>query len=135
PVGAHSDPGAARERKILESEQLYAYAARSSRRSRAAPDLRGRACISVRGSARSMNTIPQQRRARREMTAAQRIPYAAHVGPEVIKTAQGDYVQVFRLAGVSFECTDDEMLNTWHERLNVLWRNLASPQLALWAHV
>jgi type IV secretion system protein VirB4 len=82
-----------------------------------------------------MNTIPQQRRARREMTAAQRIPYAAHVGPEVIKTAQGDYVQVFRLAGVSFECTDDEMLNTWHERLNVLWRNLASPQLALWAHV
>ena len=38
-------------------------------------------------------------------------------------------------AGASFECADDETLNTWHERLNVLWRNIASPQVALWAHV
>ena len=47
----------------------------------------------------------------------------------------GDYVQVFRLGGASFECADDEELNTWHERLNVLWRNIASPQVALWTHV
>ena len=26
-------------------------------------------------------------------------------------------------------------LNTWHERLNVLWRNLASPDVALWTHL
>ncbi len=47
----------------------------------------------------------------------------------------GDYVQVFRLSGASFESADDEQLNTWHERLNVLWRNIASPHVALWSHV
>ena len=52
-----------------------------------------------------------------------------------MKTRFGDYVQVFRLRGASFECADDETLNTWHERLNVLWRNIASPQVALWTHV
>src|SRR4029077_12302215 len=39
------------------------------------------------------------------------------------------------LSGASFECADDETLNTRHARLNVLWRNIASPQVALWAHV
>lgn len=82
-----------------------------------------------------MNVVPHQRTSRRELSAAERIPYSVHVGAEVIKTTQGDYVQVFRLAGASFECADDEMLNSWHERLNVLWRNIASPQLALWCHV
>ena len=73
--------------------------------------------------------------ARREFSTERRIPYAAHVSPEVITTVLGDYVQVFRLGGVSFECADDEELNTWHARLNVLWRNLASPQVALWTHI
>src|SRR5437879_5729265 len=72
---------------------------------------------------------------RRELSAVDRIPYVAHVSSELVKTVYGDYVQVFRLGGASFECADDETLNTWHERLNVLWRNLASPQVALWAHV
>jgi type IV secretory pathway VirB4 component len=72
---------------------------------------------------------------RRELSAAQRIPNAAHVSPHIVKTALGDYVQVLRLGGASFECADDETLNTWHERLNVLWRNIASPQVALWTHV
>jgi type IV secretion system protein VirB4 len=72
---------------------------------------------------------------RREITAAQRIPYAAHVAPSVISTVFGDYIQVFRLGGASFETSDDEQLNNWHERLNVLWRNIASPNVALWTHV
>ena len=72
---------------------------------------------------------------RRESTAAQRIPYAAHVAPSVISTVFGDYIQVFRLAGASFETSDDEELNNWHERLNVLWRNIASPNVALWTQV
>jgi type IV secretion system protein VirB4 len=82
-----------------------------------------------------MNGKARATAARREFSAAARIPYAAHVSPEVIHTAFGDYVQVFRLGGVSFECADDEALNTWHAKLNVLWRNLASPQVALWTHV
>lgn len=73
--------------------------------------------------------------AKRELTAAERIPYAAHVAGNLVKTVFGDYVQVFRLGGASFESSDDEQLNTWHERLNVLWRNIASAQVALWAHL
>ena len=71
----------------------------------------------------------------RERAAAEHIPYTAHVAENVVATARGDYLQVFRLGGASFESADDEQLNNWHERLNVLWRNLASPDLSLWTHV
>ncbi|HEY2678049.1 MAG TPA: VirB4 family type IV secretion/conjugal transfer ATPase [Steroidobacteraceae bacterium] len=71
----------------------------------------------------------------REIAAADRIPYTAHVARAVLGTAFGDFLQVFRLGGASFESNDDEELNNWHERLNVLWRNIASPNVALWAHV
>ncbi len=71
----------------------------------------------------------------RERNAAEFIPYAAHVAERVVCTMSGDYLQAFRLGGASFESADDEQLNNWHERLNVLWRNLASPDLALWTHV
>jgi type IV secretion system protein VirB4 len=72
---------------------------------------------------------------RREFTAARHIPYSAHVSSHVIRTEYGDYLQAFRLGGASFECSDDAELNNWHERLNVLWRNIASPNVALWTHV
>ena len=72
---------------------------------------------------------------RRERSAAEHIPYRAHVAPGVIRTAAGDYLQAFRLAGAPFESADDSQLNGWHERLNVLWRNLASPEVSLWTHV
>jgi len=72
---------------------------------------------------------------RRERLAAEHIPYTAHVSETVVKTRLGDYVQAFRLAGASFECADDEQLNNWHERLNILWRNLGSPHVALWTHL
>src|SRR5580658_928364 len=72
---------------------------------------------------------------RRELPASRHIPYAAHVAPEVIITMSGDYVQTFRVGGASFESADDETLNNWHERLNVTWRNIASPNVSLWAHL
>jgi type IV secretion system protein VirB4 len=72
---------------------------------------------------------------RREAIAAERIPCSAHVAPNVVRTAFGDYVQVFRLGGASFESADEDQLNGWHERLNVLWRNLSSPNIALWTHL
>ena len=75
-------------------------------------------------------------RARRELRPpAARIPYTAHVSRHVIRTVQGDYVQVLKLARRELRSADDETLNTWHERLNVLWRNIASPQVALWTHL
>ena len=72
---------------------------------------------------------------KRERPAAARIPYTAHVTPHLLRTEAGHYVQVFRLSGASFESADDEVLNNWHERLNVLWRNIASSNVALWVHI
>ena len=74
-------------------------------------------------------------RVRRELTLASQIPYTAQVSEHVVRTRAGPYVQVLRLGGVSFECSDDADINAWHERLNVLWRNLASPQVAVWTHL
>jgi len=72
---------------------------------------------------------------RRERSAAEHVPYTSHVSESVIKTSFGDYIQAFRLGGASFESADDEQLNGWHERLNVLWRNVASPHVAIWTHL
>ena len=72
---------------------------------------------------------------RHELTVARHIPYTAHVAPEIVRTAFGDYLQVFRLGGASFESADVEQLNVWHEKLNVLWRNVAAPGVALWSHI
>ena len=71
---------------------------------------------------------------RRELPSAIRIPYRAHVSRHIVRTESGDYVQVFKLAGASFESADDEVLNNWHERLNVLGRNIATANTALWVH-
>jgi type IV secretion system protein VirB4 len=72
---------------------------------------------------------------RRELMASDRIPYSAHVSSSVVRTTFGDYLQTFRLSGASFETSDDGELNNWHERLNVLWRNIASPRVSLWFHL
>src|SRR3984957_16995274 len=72
---------------------------------------------------------------RREFFSLSQIPYTAHLSEHVIRTKAGDYVQVFRLSGASFESADDEQLNNWHERLSIALRNIASPNVALWSHV
>jgi type IV secretion system protein VirB4 len=72
---------------------------------------------------------------RHELTVDRHIPYTAHVAPEVVRTACGDYLQVFRLGGASFESADIEQLNLWHEKLNILWRNVAAPGVAVWSHI
>ena len=72
---------------------------------------------------------------RREFLISSQIPYTAQVSEHVVRTKWGDYVQVFRLAGASFESADDSELNNWHERLAIAWRNIASPNVALWTHV
>jgi type IV secretion system protein VirB4 len=74
-------------------------------------------------------------RVRRELGIQRQIPFTAHVSEHVVRTRWGDYIQVFRLSGASFECADDAQLNNWHERLSSAWRNLASTQVALWTHL
>jgi len=82
-----------------------------------------------------MLTLTHAKALHRERDAASMIPLVAHVDEHVARTQAGDCVQTLRLAGTSFETADDEDINGWHERLCVLWRNIASPHLALWTHV
>lgn len=56
----------------------------------------------------------------REISAAERIPYTAHVARSVVRIVYGNYVQAFRLGAASFESIDDEALNNWHKRLKSL---------------
>lgn len=82
-----------------------------------------------------MRSLRRPSALQREISAAERIPYVAHVAPSIARTAFGDYVQALRLGGASFESSDDHELNNWHERLNVLWRNIGGPNVALWTHI
>ena len=64
-----------------------------------------------------------------------RIPYTVLLDSSLVRTETAAYVMGFRVGGASFECADAAQLNAWHERLHALWRNLASPHVALWTHV
>jgi type IV secretion system protein VirB4 len=74
-------------------------------------------------------------RSRREAHVSNYIPYTAHVDEHVVRTASGDYLQSFRVGGVSFEAADNVDINVRHARLNVLLRTIASPHVAIWTHV
>src|SRR6202047_4063621 len=134
-MGPDATAGTAGDAAGVEGEQLQPVDAGSAGCQRAA-QVRGRGTRGKRCEARG--AVLSTRRAsalRRERTAALRIPYTAHVAERVVKTALGRYLQAFRLGGASFESADDEQLNNWHERLNVLSRNIASPNVALWTHI
>ncbi len=63
------------------------------------------------------------------------IPYAYQVDSHTVKTHQGDFIQAFRFQGLAFETTDTAELNSWHEQLNMLIRNVSTPNLAIWSHL
>jgi type IV secretion system protein VirB4 len=83
----------------------------------------------------TMSLSTYSSRSRREASVSDHIPYTAHVAEHVAKTIAGDYVQSFRVGGVSFEAADNVDINVRHARLNVLLRTIASPHVAIWTHV
>jgi type IV secretion system protein VirB4 len=71
----------------------------------------------------------------KEVPASDLIPYSSHVTDSIIKTHSGDYIAVIRLEGIAHESADNGDLNAWHNQLNGLLRNIASPNVALWSHI
>jgi len=60
--------------------------------------------------------VDPRRALQREMTAADRIPYGAHVSPTIVRT---QFAIISRRSGwrtSAFETRDDTDLNNWHER-------------------
>ncbi|WP_077929412.1 VirB4 family type IV secretion/conjugal transfer ATPase [Wohlfahrtiimonas populi] len=81
---------------------------------------------------RKKTTYEDHFRAERDISSY--IPYSAHVSPTVITTIDNDYLQVWKLAGISFETADDELLDVRKEQLNTILRSLGSENFAIWTH-
>lgn len=84
---------------------------------------------------RKSGVTPFQGTFNKEILVANNLPYTSHVSPTVLYTESGDFVIVFRLAGVAHESADDESVNDWHESLNTLLRNMQAPNLSFWSHI
>ena len=62
------------------------------------------------------------------------VPFSSLVSPQDVITRGGDYLRVWRLDGVAFECADEHLIAERHEALCSLLRNLAGGQWAVWTH-
>ena len=72
--------------------------------------------------------------ANREVSLADVIPYSTHVTDYVIKTREGDYLRIWKLAGIAFEAADPVDILVRHDGFNQLVRGLPGGQVALWSH-
>ena len=71
----------------------------------------------------------------KEVTTADFIPYTSHLTKNVVKLASGAYIQTIKMQGAAHESADIQDINAWHDQLNGMMRNIASPHVALWSHV
>ncbi|MCW5658788.1 MAG: VirB4 family type IV secretion/conjugal transfer ATPase [Burkholderiaceae bacterium] len=62
------------------------------------------------------------------------VPFSSLVGPHDVITRGGDFLRVWRLKGVPFECADEPRIAERHDALCSLLRNLAGGQWAVWMH-
>ena len=62
------------------------------------------------------------------------VPFSSLVSPHDVITRGGDYLRVWRLDGVPFECADEHTIAERHEAKCSLLRNLAGGQFAIWEH-
>ena len=67
-----------------------------------------------------------------ENPLARFVPFSSLVSPHDVITRGGDYLRVWRLDGVAFECADEHQIGERHEALCSLLRNLAGGQWAVW---
>ncbi|TKB23472.1 VirB4 family type IV secretion/conjugal transfer ATPase [Desulfopila sp. IMCC35006] len=63
------------------------------------------------------------------------IPYTSQVTTNVVKLKNGDYSATIKMQGAAHESADIEDINSWHDQLNGLLRNISSPNVAIWSHV
>jgi type IV secretion system protein VirB4 len=71
----------------------------------------------------------------RENSAADFIPYSVQVNSNTVKTKSGDYLQVLKLEGVAHESANIEDVYLWKNQLNIMLRNIASPNVSIWTNI
>jgi type IV secretion system protein VirB4 len=62
------------------------------------------------------------------------VPFSSLLSDHDVITRGGDFLRVWRLDGVAFECSDDHLISERHEALCSLLRNLSGGQWAVWTH-
>ena len=72
--------------------------------------------------------------ARAENSLCRFVPFSSFVSPNDVITRGGDYLRVWRLEGVAFECADEYVIAERHEAKCSLLRNLGGGQFAVWEH-
>ncbi|MBN3787511.1 VirB4 family type IV secretion/conjugal transfer ATPase [Burkholderia sp. Ac-20353] len=72
--------------------------------------------------------------ANREVPLAGYIPYLTHVTDHVIKTREGDYLQIWKIAGIAFEAADPADILARHDGFNQFVRGLAGGHVSIWSH-
>ncbi|OAI08072.1 VirB4 family type IV secretion/conjugal transfer ATPase [Methylomonas methanica] len=69
-----------------------------------------------------------------ERAVAPFLPYSSHVSANTIVTKDGDYMRIWKLAGISFETADADEILLRKDQLNTLYRSIGSSYVALWSH-
>lgn len=72
--------------------------------------------------------------AEREVVLADFVPFSSHVNDYVIRTREGDYLRVWKIAGIAFEAGDPGDILVRHEGFNQLVRSLPGGHVGLWSH-
>lgn len=71
---------------------------------------------------------------RRETPVSAFVPFSSLLTEHVAITRSGDYLRTWRLAGVPFECADEDDIALRHESKCNLLAALAGGQFAIWEH-
>jgi len=72
--------------------------------------------------------------AEREVVLADFVPFSSHVTDHVIRSREGDYLRVWKIAGIAFEAADPGDILVRHEGFNQLVRSLPGGHVGLWSH-
>jgi type IV secretory pathway VirB4 component len=70
----------------------------------------------------------------RERPIAPSIVLSTMIRGDTAYSIDGDYIRTWKLKGIPFETTDDEILISHKEHLNTLLRSIGSPRVALYTH-
>jgi type IV secretion system protein VirB4 len=88
----------------------------------------------VREPARSVRWPRFVDQAVKEPALARFVPFSSLVSPHDVLTRTGDWMRIWRLGGIAFECADEQWVSERHEAKASLLRNLGGGQFALWEH-
>lgn len=69
-----------------------------------------------------------------ERTLSAFIPYSSHVSPTMIVTKNGDYLCIWKVAGISHESADLGTIQLRADQLNTLLRSISSEHVSVWTH-